>query len=196
MMSAVTQSGLQVERAEREETSNARRKSLWIAAVSCTLVTIASPPARLNAQAQSVSAVSGIVTGNVQEVGFRAMIQRRAIQYNLAGSVENENDKSVQFFLQGDKDRIDEALNAIQQGTKKSSDVNVSVSPTSIRPDLRTFTVVGWTSVTKNITQPYNLVFNLRPDDTTISKHEVKKVWLAICEKAVKGADSGKCNKD
>jgi acylphosphatase len=70
-----------------------------------TFVTIAAPLAQLNAQAQNVSAVSGIVTGNVQEVGFRAMIQRRAIQYNLAGSVENENDKSVQFFLQGDKDR-------------------------------------------------------------------------------------------
>jgi len=169
------------------------RRSLGIAAVS-TLVIIA--PAQLNAQAQNVTAVSGIVTGNVQEVGFRAMIQRQAIQENLAGSVENKSDESVQFFLQGDEDRIDEALNVIREGTKKSSNVNVSVSPTSIRPDLRTFTVVGWTSVSRNITQPYDLVFNLRPDDTTISKHEAKKVWLAVCEKAVKGADTGKCNKD
>jgi acylphosphatase len=195
-MSELTQSGLQVERAEREETSIARRRSLWIAAVSCALVTIASPPAQLNAQAQNVTAVSGVVTGNVQEVGFRAMIQRQAIQDNLAGSVENKNDKSVQFFLQGDDDRIDKAISAIWQGTKKSSDVNVSLSPTSVRPDLRTFTVVGWTSVTRNITQPYDLVFNLRPDNTTISKHEAKKVWLAVCEKAVKGADAGKCSKD
>jgi acylphosphatase len=88
------------------------------------------------------------------------------------------------------------AINAIQQGTKKSSDVNVSLSPTSVRPDLRTFTVVGWTSVTRNITQPYDLVFDLRLDNTTISKQEAKKVWLAVCEKAVKGADTGKCNKD
>jgi acylphosphatase len=105
--------------------------TLCIAAVSCTLVTIASPLAQLNAKAQSVTAVSGIVTGNVQEVGFRAMIQRRAIRYNLAGSVENKNDKSVQFFLQGDEDRIDKTLNAIRKGTKKSSDVSVSVSPQS-----------------------------------------------------------------
>jgi acylphosphatase len=171
------------------------RRSLCIAALSC-LVTIAFPPVQSNAQAQKVTAVSGIVTGNVQEVGFRAMIQRQAIQENLAGSVENKSDKSVQFFLQGDEDRIDEALNVIREGTKKSFNVNVSVSPTSIRPDLRTFTVVGWTSVSRNITQPYDLVFNLRPDDTTISKHEAKKVWLAVCEKAVKGADTGKCNKD
>jgi acylphosphatase len=172
------------------------RRSLCIAAVSCTLVTIAFPLSQLNAKAQNVTAVSGIVTGNVQEVGFRAMIQRRAIQYNLAGSVENKSDESVQFFLQGDDDRIDKALNDIRKGTKKSSDVNVSVSPASVRPDLQTFTVIGWTSVTRNITQPYDLVFNLRPDDTTISKDEAKKVWSAICEKAVKGADSGKCSKD
>jgi acylphosphatase len=110
---------------------------------------------------------------------------------NLAGSVENKDDKSVQFFLQGDEDQINRALNAIPKGTKKSSDVNVSVSPTSIRPDLKTFTVVGWTSVTRNITQPYDLVFNLRPDNTIISQDEAKEVWLAVCEKAVKGPDSG-----
>jgi acylphosphatase len=102
----------------------------------------------------------------------------------------------VQFFLQGDEDRIDKALNNIRKGTKKSSDVNVSVSPTSVRPDLQTFTVVGWTSVTRNINQPYDLVFDLRPDNTIISKDEAKSVWLGVCEKTVKGADSGKCNKD
>jgi acylphosphatase len=174
-----------------------RQKALSIVAISFTLVAIALPLAQLNAKGQNVRAVSGIVTGNVQQVGFRAMIQRQAIQYNLAGSTENESDKSVQFLLQGDEDRIAKALDAIREGSKKSSDVNVSVSPASVRPDLQTFTVVGWTSVTRNITHPYDLVFNLRPDDTTIGKHEVKKIWLDVCEEAVKGgADAGKCNKD
>ena len=151
-----------------------RRRSLCIAAISFTLVTIASPLALLNAKAQNVTAISGTVTGNVQEVGFRAMIQRQAIQYNLAGSVENNNDKTVQFFLQGDKDRVDQALTAIRKGTKKSSDVNVGVSLASVRPDLQTFTVVGWTSVTRHISHPYDLIFNLRPDNTIIDKHEAK----------------------
>jgi acylphosphatase len=173
-----------------------RQRLLCIVAISCALVITVFALAQLNAEAQNVTAVSGIVTGNVQEVGFRAMIQRRAIQYNLAGSVENKNDKSVQFFLQGDEDRIAKALAAMREGTKKSSDVNVSVSTTSVRPDLQTFTLVGWTSVSRNITHPYDLVFNLRSDDTTISKHRAKSVWLAVCEKAVQGADSGKCNKD
>jgi acylphosphatase len=171
-----------------------RRTSLCIAAIGLTLITIVSALAQLNAK--NVTAVSGIVTGNVQQVGFRAMIQRQAIQYNLAGSVENKNDKTVQFFLQGGENRVDQALTAIRKGTKKSSDVNVSASPTSVRPDLQTFTVVGWTSVSRDITHPYDLVFNLRPDNTIIGKHEAKKVWLDVCEKAVKGEDAGKCNKD
>ena len=53
------------------------------------------------------------------------MIQKLAIQYNLAGSAENNTDGSVQFTLQGDNDRIKQAVKAISKGTKKSSNVNV-----------------------------------------------------------------------
>ena len=52
-----------------------RRKSVFIAtAISCTLITVAVDPAQSNATDMNVIAVSGIVTGNVQQVGFRAMI--------------------------------------------------------------------------------------------------------------------------
>jgi len=174
-----------------------RRKSLCIAAaISCTLVTIAPALPQSGGKVQDVTAVSGTVTGNVQEVGFRAMIQKRAIQYNLAGSAENNSDGSVRFILQGVQDRIDKALKAVRKGTKKSSDVHVSVSPALVDPDLKTFTVVGWTSVSRHISHPYDLVFNLRPDNTIIDKGEAKEVWLDICEETVKGEDSGKCNKN
>jgi acylphosphatase len=169
-----------------------RRQSLYIvgALMSCTLVTVA--PAR----DAKVAAVSGVVTGNVQQVGFRAMIQKQAIEYNLAGSAENNSDKSVHFVLQGASDRIDQALAAIHNGTKKSSNVKVSTAPAAVDASLKTFTVVGWTSVSRGISHPYDLVFDLRPDDTTIKKHEAKQVWLGICEKTVKGDDVGKCDKD
>jgi acylphosphatase len=173
------------------------RKSFYIAAsLGCTLGTIGPAPAQSDGKVENVAAVSGIVTGNVQEVGFRAMIQKQAIRYNLAGSTENEKEGSVRFILQGANDRIDQALEAIGEGTKKSSNVNVSVSPASVDPGLRTFTVVGWTSVSRHIFQPYDLVFHLRPDNTTIKKGEAKKVWLDICRKIVKGEDTGKCDKD
>jgi acylphosphatase len=41
---------------------------------------------------------------------------------------------------------------------------------------LRTFTVIDWTSTSRNITTPYTLVFNLRANDTVISKGEAKAV--------------------
>jgi acylphosphatase len=173
------------------------RKSVFIAAaISCTLITVAADLAPSNAADMNVIAVSGIVTGNVQEVGFRAMIQKQAIRYNLAGSAENDNDKSVRFILQGVKDQVDEALKAIRKGTKNSSDVNVSVSPAQIDSNLNTFTVVSWTSVSRHISHPYDLVFNLRRDNMTINKDEAKAVWLDICRKTVKGEDTGKCDKN
>jgi acylphosphatase len=157
---------------------------------------VAPASAESSVAAANVTAVSGVVTGNVQKVGFRAMIQKQAIRYNLAGSARNDSDGSVRFVLQGLKDRVDEALDTIREGTKNSSNVKVSVSPATITPDAKTFTVFGWTSVSRAISHPYDLVFDLRPDNTILKKHEAKAVWLEICEKTVQGEDIGKCDKD
>ena len=173
------------------------RRTFGIAA-SMTYVLVAVMPiyAKSNVEGQNTIAVSGKVTGKVQQVGFRALIQKQAIQYNLAGSTENNNDGSVQFTLQGDNDRVKQALTTIAAGTKKSSDVNVSTSPATTNPNLTTFTVVGWTSHSRGINNPYDLVFRLRNPDTIIKKGQAKAVWLQICESAVKGEDIGKCDKD
>jgi acylphosphatase len=163
--------------------------------MACILVGVAAFSERSEAQ-KSQTAVSGIVTGNVQQVGFRALIQKQAIEYNLSGSTKNNSDKSVQFTFQGDSDRIKDALKAIRKGTKKSSNVNVSTSPASVDPSLKTFTIFDWTSQTRGILHPYNLAFSLRDSDTTVTKKDVKAVRLEICEAAVQGADKGKCDKD
>ena len=42
------------------------------------------------------------VTGDDQHVGFRAMIMKQAIKYNLAGSAKNEANEIVHFTLQGE----------------------------------------------------------------------------------------------
>ena len=89
------------------------------ASMICILVTIAPVSAKSKVNDQNVTAVSGTVTGNVQEVGFRAMIQKQAIKYNLAGSAENNTDGSVRCTLQGDNDRIKQALKTISEGHKK-----------------------------------------------------------------------------
>jgi acylphosphatase len=166
------------------------------ASMICILVMIAPVSAKSKVKDQTVMAVSGTVTGDVQEVGLRAMIQKQAILYNLAGSVENNADGSVRFTLQGDNDRIKQALKTISKGTKKSSNVNVSTSSAAVSQTLKTVTVVGWTSVSRGITHPYDLVFPLRNPDTVIKNREVKAIWLKICETAVIGEDTGKCDKD
>jgi len=91
--------------------------------------------------------------------------------------------------------RIKQALKTITAGTRKSSDVNVSTSPATTDQNLTTFTVVDWTSRSRSINNPYDLVFHLRNPDTIIDKRQVKAVWLQIFESAVKGEDTGKCDK-
>jgi acylphosphatase len=146
--------------------------------------------------AQQKQAVSATVTGNDQHVGFRAMVMKQAIKYNLAGSAKNDGDNVVQFTLQGDANRIDAAIATVREGTKKSSDIKVSTTEVVVDPSLSTFTVIDWTSTSRNITTPYTLVFKLRVDDTVVSKTEAKKAWHDILETTLKGDDLKKLGDD
>jgi len=89
-------------------------------------------------------AISATVTGNDQQVGFRAMVMKQAIEYNLAGSATNERNEIVQFTLQGGANRLDLAVAAIREGTKKSSNVDVITAQAAVDPVLSTFTVIDW----------------------------------------------------
>ena len=139
-------------------------------------------------------AITGAVSGEkIQKVGFRAMIQKHAIMYNLAGYARNNPNGTVSVSLQGDKDRIDKTLEAIRAGTKRSSTNNtVSEQPAQLDPNLKTFTVFRWTSTSRNITNPYDLVFNVRPANDEISKKEAEAAWNTIAEGALKGDDLAK----
>jgi acylphosphatase len=145
---------------------------------------------------QQTKAISATVTGHDQQVGFRAMIMKQAIEYNLAGSAKNEANGSVQFTLQGDSGRLDSALWAIRAGTKKSSSIEVTATQAAVDRGLRTFTVVDWTSTSRNITTPYTLVFSLRDDDRAISKSEAKDVWHQILRATLHGKDLQKLGDD
>jgi acylphosphatase len=141
-------------------------------------------------------AILATVIGDDQQVGFRAMIMKQAIEYNLAGSAKNEANGIVHFTFQGNSDRVDEALVAIRAGTKKSSNIGVSANQTAIDPGLSTFTIIDWTSTSRNITTPYTLVFTLRADDKTIYKSEAKDVWHQILRTTLHGEDLQKLGGD
>ena len=137
-------------------------------------------------------AVAATVTGNDQQVGFRAMVMKQAIEYNLAGLARNDANEIVHFTLQGDKQRIDSALATIQGGTKRSSDIKITTTPAVIDPSLNAFTIVDWTSSSRNITNKYDLVFELRPDDTAISLTDAKAAWHQILEATLNADDLAK----
>ena len=144
-------------------------------------------------------AILATVTGDDQHVGFRAMIMKQAIKYNLAGSAKNEANEIVHFTLQGDSDRLDSALLTIRAGTKKSSNIEVSATQTAVERGLSTFTIIDWTSTSRNITNPYTLVFTLRADDdddNAISKSEAKDVWHQILRTTLQGEDLQKLEEE
>jgi acylphosphatase len=121
------------------------------------------------------------------------MIEKQAITYDLAGYARNNPDGTVSISLQGDKDRIDKALKAIRVGSTRSSrDNTITVANAPLDPNLKTFTVFGWTSTSRNITNPYDLVFHLRPGDDEISRKQAEKVWNSIAESTLKGDDLAK----
>ena len=153
----------------------------------------ASGSAFIAADADSAErrAIIATVTGEkIQKVGFRAMIQKEAIMYDLAGSARNNPDGSVAVILQGDGDRIDQVLAVIRAGSKKSSHDNaIRQAPVEWNPDLNAFTVFDWTSQSRGITTKYNLIFPLRPADDQISRPQAKAVWNKIAENTLKGDD-------
>jgi acylphosphatase len=145
------------------------------------------------AHAQEEAFAAKITGAKIQKVGFRAMIQKEAIKLNLAGAARNNPDGTVKVSLQGDTGRIDQVLAAIRAGSKKSSkDNTIAQVPAAVDPNLKSFTVFGGTSTTRNITNPYDLVFPLRSANDQISRHDAKAVWNKIAESTLKGDDLAK----
>ena len=161
------------------------RALVMFAALVCGVTVVAAR------DSSAQEAIAGTVSGGmIQKVGFRAMIQKQAIMYNLAGYARNNPDGTVGLSLQGDKHRMDKVLEAIRAGTKRSSgDNKVNANSAALDPNLNTFTVFGWTSTSRSITNPYDLVFRLRPTDEQISKKDAQAVWNSIAESTLKGDD-------
>ena len=98
----------------------------------------------------------------------------------------------MSFTLQGDADRLGAAVAAVRDGTKRSSNIQVDTVPAAIDPALTAFTILGWTSTTRHITNPYDLVFKLRDDNGELSPAEVKQTWHGILRSTLIGDDLNK----
>jgi acylphosphatase len=141
------------------------------------------------AKQAALAAVRGTVSGQVQQVGFRALILRQAIRYNLSGRARNLDDGTVEFLLQGEPKRIDRALDGIRPGTAKAADVKVAAAPCAVDGAIETFTVVAWTSTSRDITERYDLVFTPRKDGRTVSAKEADRTYHDILRRTLSPAD-------
>ena len=134
-------------------------------------------------------AVAATVTGKDEQVGFRALVMKQAIRYNLAGSALNEPNDLVLFTLQGKRKRIKSALKTIKKGNKKTSAIKIATALVAFDPSLNRFTIIDWTSASRHITTPYTLMFQLRAKDEKISKAKAEAAWRRILEQTLDPAD-------
>jgi acylphosphatase len=56
--------------------------------------------------------------------------------------------------------------------------------------------IYAWTSTTRNITNPYDLVFHLQADEGKLASANVKTVWHGILQSTLKGDDLKKLGPD
>ncbi|HVH62168.1 MAG TPA: acylphosphatase [Candidatus Dormibacteraeota bacterium] len=59
-----------------------------------------------------------IVRGDVQGVGFRYFVQRRADQLGLRGWVRNNDDGTVEVVAEGRRPQLEELNRALKQGPR------------------------------------------------------------------------------
>ncbi len=61
-----------------------------------------------------------VVRGDVQGVGFRYFVQRRAQQLRLRGWVRNNDDGSVELIAEGGRQELEQLKHAVEEGPRHS----------------------------------------------------------------------------
>jgi len=72
--------------------------------------------------------IHGIVSGKVQNVGFRRFVQKTAQKLNLTGWVRNLDDGKVELVGVGPKQKIDFFVDTVKKGTILSRIDSVLIS--------------------------------------------------------------------
>jgi acylphosphatase len=68
-----------------------------------------------------VERLHAVVHGDVQGVGFRYFVTRRAHERGLKGWVRNRNDGSVELVAEGERADLEALLQAARQGPRQAS---------------------------------------------------------------------------
>jgi acylphosphatase len=84
-----------------------------------------------------------VIRGNVQGVGFRYFIQRRARQLGLQGWVRNNDDGSVELVAEGDKPQLEQLQMAAEEGPRMARVQRVETHWSSATGGLDDFELTG-----------------------------------------------------
>jgi acylphosphatase len=84
-----------------------------------------------------------VVHGDVQGVGFRYFVQRRAWKEQLAGWVRNRPDGAVECVAQGPRDAIERLLADLRRGPAMATVDRVEERWQPEQPGLEDFEVLG-----------------------------------------------------
>lgn len=77
--------------------------------------------------ASAKARLTAIVSGTVQGVGYRAFVQRHALDLGLAGTAENLSDGRVEVVVEGFRDDIDYLLVKLRMGPTHAVVTNIDL---------------------------------------------------------------------
>lgn len=82
-----------------------------------------------------------LVHGDVQGVGFRDFVRRRADEFGLGGWVANRPDGSVECVADGDRARLEAFLERLRQGPRLAEVEHVDANWQAVDAPLQDFEV-------------------------------------------------------
>lgn len=88
-----------------------------------------------------MQAISSVITGRVQGVGFRYTTQAMAEQLGLVGWVRNQPDGTVATWAQGSDEALARFTTYLEQGPGAARVISVDTRPVEADPTLQGFRV-------------------------------------------------------
>ena len=93
------------------------------------------------AEAKKMRRVKALVSGRVQNVGFRAFTTGQANQLGLTGYVFNLKDGRVEAVIEGPDDKVEQLIRAIKTGPPGARVDGVELEEQPHRGEFRSFTI-------------------------------------------------------
>lgn len=97
----------------------------------------------MGSEDSSVAQLHAVVHGDVQGVGFRYFVERRAREAGLTGWVRNRPDGTVECLAEGDRAALRRLLQALERGPGAAEVDSVEAAWGEPEHDFRAFGVRG-----------------------------------------------------